>query len=196
MLKIIAVTFNHTTELEVFIGSLLLQTSNDWMCEVIHDGPAPQVVKDIMARYAGDNRIVLKCTEKRNGVWGHVSRRIALEQMELSDKDFVLITNCDNVYVPGFVEQVLEQARMREKVGIVYCDTIHSHLQWGYHKSQLAEGFIDMGAAVIRIDIAKSVGFRWDHFSADGKYIQECAIEGAKRGLCNVHISKGIFIHN
>lgn len=195
-LRIIAVTYNHSTELEVFIGSLLLQTCTDWTCEIWHDGPAPQEVLDIMARYSSDNRIVLKCTDQRNQKWGHISRRIALDELSGESGDFVLHTNADNYYCQNFVESVLSEAKKRNDVGIVMVDTIHSHLRWGYHKSQLFEGGIDLGAAIVRFDIAKSVGFQWDHFSADGRYLVECGRVASKMGFCAVHIPKALFVHN
>lgn len=197
MIRIIAVTFGHRTELEIFIGSLLLQTSPDWTCEIWHDGVAPQEVLDIMSRYAGDDRIVLKCTEQRNGVWGHVSRRQGLNELDGDHKnDFVLITNGDNYYCQNFVSECLEQTKERKNVGIVFTDTIHSHLQWGYHKSQLYEGGLDMGCCIVRLDIAKQVGFRYNHFSADGAYLAECGRVASKMGLCAVHIPKALFVHN
>ena len=59
-IRIIAVTYAHTTELEVFIGSLLLQTCRDWTLEVWHDGEPPVDVEAIMQRYESDERVVLR----------------------------------------------------------------------------------------------------------------------------------------
>jgi GT2 family glycosyltransferase len=196
-LRIIAVTYNHRTELEVFIGSLLLQTSPDWTCEIWHDGVAPQEVLDIMARYAHDDRIVLKCSPERYGKYGHPNRRRALNELVGDPKsDFVLHSNADNYYTMNFVEDTLLQVKERKNVGIVMCDCIHSHLRWEYHKSRLFEGGIDLGAAIVRLDIAKQVGFKFDHFSADGAYLEECGRVASRMGLCAVHIQKGLFVHN
>ena len=57
MLRVISVTFGHTTELEVSIGSFILQTNPNWTLEIVHDGPAPKEVREIMSRYSGDARI-------------------------------------------------------------------------------------------------------------------------------------------
>lgn len=195
-IKIIAVTYNHTTELEVFIGSLLLQTCPDWTCEVWHDGPAPLIVKGIMEKYSNDNRIKLRETAERSGFWGHVNRGIALDSLVGDSDDFILQTNADNYMTPGFVEQMLKAAKSREKVGIVFSNTVHSHLKWGLHKSELYEGGIDCGCCMVRLDIAKKVRFLWTHFSADGKYLEECAVEANKRGLCAIHIDRPLFVHN
>lgn len=195
-LRFIAVSYEHRTELEVFLGSLLLQTNHNWTCEVWYDGPIPDDILKIISRY-NDERIIFKHTPERNGKYGHISRRIALEELDgdMID-DFVIHTNTDNYMVPGFVSQMLGAVKYRENVGIVMCDTIHSHLDWGYHHSQLFEGGVDMGAFIVRADVAKKVGFNWTHFSADGKYAEECAKECMVMGLVAVHIERGLFVHN
>lgn len=192
-MQIIAVTFGHTTELEVFIGSLLLQTNPDWQLYLVHDGPVPIEVCKIMARYS-DPRITFWHSEERNGKYGHPNRRKALEALEGDPDDFVLMTNGDNYLSPAFVKQMLDAAK--PGVGIVTCDCVHSHLDWGYHRSQLFEGGLDMSAFIVRYDVAKAVGFRHDHFSADGAYAVDCGAECARRGLSVAHIARALFVHN
>lgn len=197
-LRIISVTWGHKLELDVFCASLLLQTSPDWTCEIWHDGEWEAGALEVATRYArmSDGRITLKHTEQRNQKWGHVSRRIALDGLIGEPDDFVLHTNADNYYTMNFVEDTLAEVEKRKDVGIVMVDCIHSHLRWGYHKSRLFEGGIDLGAAIVRFDVAKAVGFRHDHFSADGAYLAECGREASRSGLCAVHIPKGLFVHN
>lgn len=198
-IKIIAVTYGHTTELEVFVGSLLLQTCRDWELELWHDGEPPVDVEAIVSRYATDKRIVLRHSNERNGLWGHPNRKTALEGLQCSDGDYILITNADNYYTPNFIEEMLALGNEKVdgmEVGIVFCDTIHSHLRWGYHRSTLREGGLDMGCGIVRADVAQSVGFRWENYSADGKYFEACAKECVARGLVAVHLAKGLFIHN
>lgn len=196
MLKIIAVTYQHKTELEVFVGSLLLQTNPDWELHIIHDGVAQKVVHDIIGKYNDDNRIKFTCTLNRNGSYGHPNRKSALNALQGNGDDLVLLTNADNYYCPGFVDQILKAYQSKPEIGLVYTDCIHSHFQWDYHHSEPVEGKIDLGAACIRYDIAKSVGFRWTHYSADGAYIEACAKEAIRRGLRAIHIPKGLFTHN
>lgn len=197
-IRIIAVTYAHTTELEVFIGSLLLQTCRDWTLEVWHDGSPSEKVRQIMQKYESDERVVLRWSESRMGLWGHPNRKTGLDGLQCSHGDYILITNADNYYTPNFVEDMLDMtfAVDGSEVGIVFCDTIHSHLRWRYHRSTLREGGLDMGCGIVRADVAQSVGFRWDNFSADGKYFEACAKECTSKGLVAVHISKGLFVHN
>ena len=196
MVKFISVTYGQTTELEVSVGSILLQTNPNWTLHVIHDGICPNSVSEIMERYAHDKRITFSCSDIRMGEWGHPNRDESLRTLIGNDDDLVILTNGDNYICPGLVDQVLTAQESRKNVGIVYFDCIHSHLNWGYHSSRLFEGGIDMAAAAIRYDIAKKVNFRWRHFSADGRYIYECSLEASKRDMCAVHIRKGLLIHN
>jgi hypothetical protein len=196
MLRVISVTYGHTIELNMFIECFLLQSCPDWELNIVHDGPAPRIVHEIMERYKNDSRIRFSCTLKRNGLYGHPNRSSSLSGLRGDNDDLVLITNCDNLYVIGFVDQILKAYQSKPDIGLVYTDCIHSHFQWDYHRSEPVEGKIDMGAACIRYDIAKSVGFRWTHYSADGAYIEACAKEAIRRGLRAIHIPKGLFIHN
>ena len=193
-LTIISVTFGHTTELDVFIGSMLLQTCRDWTLEVWHDGVPPAQVSEIMKRYIDDDRIVLRHSDKRHGLWGHLSRQAGLAGLRCDDGDFVLITNADNYLTPDFVKQML--GGIQENTGIMMCDCIHSHASYGYHTARLFEGGIDMTEGIVRADIAKKVGFPWTHFSADGAYFVECAKECKKMGLVAMHINKALVVHN
>lgn len=193
-IRIIAVTYGHTTELDVFIGSLLLQTCRDWTLEVWHDGQVEGDVRQIMERYKSDKRVVLRWSDTRVGLWGHPNRKTGLDGLQCSEGDYILITNADNYYTPNFVEDMLDMTG--SEVGIVFCDTIHSHLRWGYQRSVLCEGGLDMGCGIVRSDVAQRVGFPWENFSADGKYFEACAKECTARGLVAVHIEKGLFVHN
>lgn len=205
MLHIISVTFCQPTELLVFVSSLVLQSNPDWDLRIIHDGPIPENVLKIMSIY-NDQRIQLAHSDIRHQKYGHPNRKHALNELQGSPNDYVLLTNCDNYYVPTFVEEVMAATRymringqgfMEEiRIGIVYTDTLHSHLQYNVHKSQLKEGFVDMGAFIVRFDVAKSVGFLWDHFSADGRYAEECKKKCDELGLEVRYIPKPLFVHN
>jgi hypothetical protein len=104
------------------------------------------------------------------------------------------MTNDDNYYVPVFIEEMLQKAT--RTVGIVSCNTVHSHFQYKVHESKLVESGIDMGAFIVRYPIAKAIGFKYDDFSADGKYAVECAEACRCNRFDTVHISKPLFIHN
>jgi len=194
MLKIISVTYNHLHELEVSIGSFLLQTDPNWELLTVHDGIVPETVKTIESRYK-DKRVKFTNTTKRNGKWGHINRKIYLSKIKPNKDDWVLLTNSDNYYCPEFVEQMMNVAK-REKAGIVTCDCIHSHLHYRHHHSSLKIGGIDMGEFIVRADIAVKIGFNHTDFAADGMYAVECGKECEKQGLLMHHIPLALFVHN
>ena len=116
-----------------------------------------------------------------------------LQSIETTTGDYILLSNDDNYYVPRFVEFMLKNTTGN---GIIYCDTVHSHMEYGYHVSDLKENFIDIGAFIVREDIAKKTGFNYDHFSADGVYAEECYANCKRKGLKALKINKPLFIHN
>jgi hypothetical protein len=193
MLHIIAVAYERPIPMRIFIDCLLIQTDQNWRLYIMYDGPAPQDIQEVIGLYK-DPRIKFYCSRKRNQNFGHPNRRMMLEKLHGENDDFVLLTNEDNYYIPSFIECMMQQAT--RTIGLVYCDTIHSHFQYTLHKSELKCGYIDMGAFIVRYPIAKSVGFRYDDFAADGMYAEECANACKINNLDIIHINKPIFIHN
>src|SRR4030042_2643072 len=191
-INILAVAYDRDIPLRGLIDSFVLQTDPRWQLYVVYDGKAPKKIKKIMELYS-DDRIVLVESETRNQHYGHPNRKWMLDRLPHC-KDYVLMTNDDNYYVPKFVEYML--ARCNDEPGIVYCDTVHSHCNYDINYSELRGGYIDMWAFIVRQDIAKDTGFNYICFAADGKYAEECAETCRKRNIKTVHINKALFIHN
>jgi hypothetical protein len=175
------------------IDCFLIQTDGRWQMHIVHDGDAPQDVKDVVSSY-DDHRITFIETPKRPGIWGHENRQWALREMPRNDTDFVLLTNDDNVYIPRFVEYFLEKCT--KDVGFVYCDTVHSYMGYDVLHTRIKECSIDMGSFIVKLDIAKKVGFNYMHEQGDGKYAEDCAVECLTHQLRVVYIPKPLFIHN
>jgi hypothetical protein len=53
-----------------------------------------------------------------------------------------------------------------------------------------------MGSFIVRLDVAKKIGFTSYCEVADGIYAEECAAECKKQGLQIMGINKSLFIHN
>jgi len=197
-IHVIAVAFERYEPLEILILSLLVQTNPDWTLHIVYDGPAPQKIRDIIAPLLSgkqkDSRIHFWQSPERYQNYGHPNRRTMLQIIETDSNDYILMTNDDNYYVPRFVEFMLSVTD--EKTGIVYCDTIHSHMGYNIHYSEMRESGIDMGAFIVRADIAKETGFNYDHFSADGRYAEDCLRMCQTKGLKIIKINKPLFIHN
>jgi hypothetical protein len=195
-LHVICVAYQRANQLSILMNSFLVQSDNRWMLHVIHDGPAPQDVKDVinLPQYR-DSRIEYMETPTVNGHYGHPNRQIALKKIPLNHRDYVLMTNDDNYYIPKFVEYFLKECR-RDDVGFVYCDTLHSYYDYTVLSTEVQENHIDMGSFMVKLDVARRVGFTHIHLSADGTYAVECANYCRVRRFRLVHIAKPIFIHN
>ena len=191
-IHVLVVAYERDISLGILISSFILQTNPNWVLYIVHDGKAPKKVMKIINSYS-DHRVMFIETDKHNGHHGHINRGIYLQKLPTCD-DFVLLTNDDNYYVPEFVERMLYEAS--NDIGIVYCDTVHSHYEYNTNFSVLRENGIDMGAFIVRLDIAKKVGFNYTHFSADGKYAEECHKECTRNNLRVIRIPKCLFVHN
>ena len=199
-MHIICVAYARPKELKILINSFLVQTNKNWILHVVYDGPPPQNISDVVAPYVNqeskdyDERVNFYQSPERYEHYGHPNRRTMLETIKTNQTDFILMTNDDNYYVPVFVDKMLEVCR--KGVGIVFCDTVHSHADYDVHISQLKENCIDMDAFIVRADIAKATGFNHDHFSADGVYAEECHASCIRSKLQVIKIKKPLFIHN
>jgi len=194
ILHVIMVAYCKAIPLRCAIDSFKLQTRKDWILHIVHDGPAPGDVWDVINLYKDDSRIQFEFTPVRNGEWGHPNRRMILRKLPLNHRDFVLITNDDNYYVPKFVEFFMRECH--KAVGMVYCDTVHSYEQYNVLISEPRENAIDMGSFIVKLDVAKKVGFNGTHLSADGSYAEECANYCRRVRLGVKHINKPLFVHN
>ena len=117
-----------------------------------------------------------------------------LEELQCEDTDFVLMTNDDNIVVPNFVEQML--GVVTEKTGFIFCDMIHNYTNYEYKTSAIQVGFIDMGAFIVRADVAKAIGFQHiQEFCGDGLYAVECGRRCVELGLDILHLPRAIFTH-
>lgn len=192
MIHVITVAYNRPAALRLLIASFYLQTSPLWDMRVFHDGKLPDSYKELRS-----DKVKLSGTPVRSENYGHPNRRSALQLIQCDPKDFILLTNDDNYYVPVFVEQML--STVKEDTGLVFCDTVHSthdHYNYILHKPILREKGIDIGAFIVRADVAKETGFNYIHRSADGKYCEECIETMNKKGLKAVYIERPLYVHN
>lgn len=195
-IQVIAVAYERPIPLQILIGCFMVQTNPNWMLHIVYDGPAPQEITNIVAPFieADKERVHFYQSAERYQQYGHPNRSSMLQSIVTEPNDYILMTNDDNYYVPLFVDFMLASVHRDE--GIVYCDTIHSHLAYDLHISELRENHIDIGAFMVRADIAKTVGFNHVHFSADGTYAEECLRYCQKRSINVIKVKKPLFIHN
>lgn len=193
-MKVIMVAYKRIVPLRIAVDCFISQTDKRWNLSIIHDGPAPAEIRDFMSRRT-DPRISFVQTTQVNGKWGHPNRRFMLDKIEADASDYILITNDDNYYIPGFVKKIHEH--IKPGVGMIYYNTLHSYFNYTVHTSQLKVGGIDMGAFVVRADVAKAVGFKHDKEVADGMYCEECTAYCKAHGLRMTYIPGTVmFVHN
>lgn len=197
-LHVIAVAYDRVVPLEILIRSFIVQTSKEWILHIIYDGPAPQKILDVVAPFVSgdrkDERIRFYESPERHQSYGHPNRRTMLQTIQTNANDYILMTNDDNYYVPVFVEKMLAMAH--RAAGLIFCDTVHSHAGYDINYSELRENCIDMGAFIVKADIAKETGFNHDHFSADGTYAEECHRACQQHRLKVIKVKKPYFVHN
>jgi len=191
-IKIICVAYERPITMCGLIDSLIVQTNPNWELTIVHDYKASDDVWGVIWNH-DDPRVIFVESETRTENYGHVNRRAMLENMPSSD-GFLLMTNDDNYYVPVFIEYFLRE--VEPDVGMVYCDSVHSHFEYNHHKTKIQVDHIDIGSFIVRTDIAKAVGFHGVEFNADGYYAELCLEECHKRGLREVYIPKPLFVHN
>lgn len=199
-IEVICVTYHQKGPLKVLVQSFLNQTASNWKLNVIHDGFDASFL-EMMSGFVsnGETRINYGCTDKRFNDYGHSLRAEGLKAVE---GDYVLITNGDNYYVPKFIE-ILSSAINQTKADVVMFDMIHSHNcpggrqqpPYGYFKTSYRRGDIDMGAAIVRSDLARAAGFRDKSFAGDATYFEDVA-QIAGENMMVAKINQVLFVHN
>lgn len=190
-LKVIVVAYFRPLPLQIMINCFRVQTDPRWEMHIIHDGPAPEDVKNILP---DDPRVIFYETSHRLKNYGHPNRRRMLNDIQAIPQDFILITNDDNYYVPEFVRYMRQEAK--PNVGIIYNDCLHNYMSYEVLKSKMQTNAIDMGSFVVRADIAKAVGFTSDAFHADGIYAEACAAYCNTNNIAIKYIPRSLFVHN
>lgn len=193
-IHVIVTAYERPTRLRILVDSFLTQTNPNWMMYVVHDGPASDLVRNVMSEYKNDERIIFEESPVREQNYGHPIRRRMIKQVQGRPEDYLLITNDDNYYVPTFVHEFLRKGN--RMTGLIYCNTLHSYMGYDVLQTKLKENYVDMGSFVVSLPIAKRVGFRHNDLSADGKYAVECAHYCKRIRLGVSYINKCYFIHN
>jgi hypothetical protein len=171
----------------VLLSSLLTQQNPDWECILIHDTPNPDLRKYV--EFLADPRIKYHETAQRYNDWGHSLRALGLTM--LGDSQFVVHTNADNYYCPGFINAMLSAA---EGYLGAYCDCVHSHRGWQMMSCALKFTFIDCGCVMLRRQIAEEVGWTSRDFAADWNMIDQVIARYGSE-VFN-HVSLPLFVHN
>jgi len=110
MLTIIAVTWpgHDLPTLRRFVSSLQCQNKSDeWNCQIYCDGVYPDPYITDKLDIQNDSRFTWIETEHK-GYWGHPNRIIGMNNCQT---EYLHWTNADNVYMPIFIEDVLNSLK-------------------------------------------------------------------------------------
>lgn len=179
----------------VLLPSLMDQSYQNWRLLLYHDGPPPEWLKQKLAAI-GDGRSMLLWTERRHDDFGHTLRELGINRLAKGFVgDWVVLTNGDNYYVPGFLQAMLGAAERQPDCQTVVCETM-AHNYWGWRPIRCVPelGEIDCGAVMVRREALLEIGFPWRGHAADYQAIGELV---RRYGLGSIARAPGVlFIHN
>jgi glycosyltransferase involved in cell wall biosynthesis len=200
LIEVVCVAYKRYGPLKVLVQSFLNQTAPNWKLTVIHDGADAEFDR-IMAALAAEapDKIKWRATGQRYNDYGHSLRDLGLKD---ADSDYVLVTNDDNYYIPRFIE-ILTEAIQKSGADAVYFDMIHSHNKPGgrpqpsycLFETDYKRHSIDMGAAVVRTELAKAAGFRDKTHDGDATYFEDVA-KAKGKGFKTYKVPRVMLVHN
>ena len=167
--------------LKLFILSMQRQRHDNWEMIAVTDGPNEPAARLIAE--VNDPRIRLIETEKRLGRWGHPYRQRGLDACR---GDYIGLSNDDNYYVPGYIEQMLHA--MDDTADLVLCQLLHSHSGW-----KVDPPGNDLGAWIARASLVRKVPWTGQDFASDRDYLVSLVAQAQGRVAT---VARPLFIHN
>jgi hypothetical protein len=168
--------------LRSFILSFQRQRYDNWEIVAVTDGPNPGAAR--LVAEIQDKRVRLIETEKPLGHWGHPYRQRGLDACQ---GVFIGMSNDDNYYVPGYLEQIL-QALEDVNAQMAYCSTVHSYNAWS-----LADMTWDLGCWIARASLVRRVPWKGCEFTSDRDYIKALT-QAAENNV--IRVRRPLFVHN
>jgi len=166
--------------LHLFLLSMQRQRHNNWQVVAVTDGPNQDARRLIWE--LDDYRVRLIETPEARGCWGHPYRQLALDACQ---GDYLGLSNDDNYYCPGYLEQMLF-ALQSQTADLAVCQVLHSYAAWSVSAG------IDLGCWIARRELVRKVPWPGEHFTADTSYIEALIATAGKV----VAVPRPLFVHN
>jgi predicted protein tyrosine phosphatase len=163
-----------------FIMSMRRQRYENWELVAVTDGPNPEAV-DVL-RQMKDRRVKLVETPRPLGRWGHPYRQLGLDACR---GEFIGMSNDDNYYVPGYIEQMVNAL---EDADLAMCSYLHSYFGWRVWKPGT-----DLGAWLARASLVKKVPWTGQEHTSDQEYV--VALKNLAKGRVAT-VNRPLFVHN
>lgn len=167
--------------MKAFILSIQRQRYDNWELVFVTDGPNPMAQS--VADGTADSRIKVIQTTAALGRWGHPHRQAGIDA---STGNIVGLSNDDNYYVPGYIEQMVN-ALEGEQAELAMCSMLHSY--WGWKEIEPGH---DLGSWLARRDLIKRTPWSGDHFFYDADFVAQLKKNATKI----VVVKRPLFIHN
>jgi hypothetical protein len=176
-----------------FANAIRAQTWEGWELLLVHDGRVERKDdrREIEQLLHFDSRIRFEEMSERKKAFGHPHRRWALEELVARGCDWVGLTNGDNWYAPPYFEWCLAEARAKD-ADFVHVDMVHSHKHWKFFPTEPRYKKLDLGALLVKADLARQVPFDKIHFAADGDWIDRLAAKARRIAK----VPAALFTHN
>ena len=166
--------------LAAFIICMRRQRYENWELIAVTDGPNTQAVE--VLRQMKDRRVKLVLTPRPLGRWGHPYRQLGLDACR---GEFIGMSNDDNYYVPGYIEQMVNAL---DAADLALCPYLHSYFGWRVWKPGT-----DLGSWLARASLVRKVPWTGDNHTADQKYVEE--LKRLARNRVAV-VNRPLFVHN
>jgi predicted protein tyrosine phosphatase len=163
-----------------FILCMRRQRYENWELIAVTDGPnagAAHIV-DVVK----DKRVRLIQTEKSLGRWGHPHRQSGIDA---ATGEWIGMSNDDNYYVPGYLEQMLMAG---ENADLVLCRVLHSYCAWDKYTGD------EMGNWLARAEIVKRAPWTGVEFTSDRDYLDQLRAAAGPGRV--VEVDRALFVHN
>ncbi len=167
--------------LQLFILSMQRQRHDNWEMVAVTDGPNEPAAR--LVAETNDPRIRLVETEERLGRWGHPYRQRGLDACR---GDYIGLSNDDNYYVPGYIEQMLHA--LGSTADIALCQMLHSHSGW-----KVDPPGNDLGAWIARAALIRKVPWTGQDYTSDRDYLQSLLAMAPGRVAT---VARPLFVHN
>lgn len=170
----------------------MAQSNPNWKAHIVADCPDNDIVDRIkqMIDFFNDRRIKLTVLPERYNDWGHTPRQYGVDK---STEEWVIMTGEDNYYTPEFVNSMLIQAKNQH---FVYCDMVHNWINQEYIpiKTKLNLGHIDIGAFMVKTNMAQKIRLRVTEEWADWYFVEEFVNKFKHANIKKVN--KVLYVHN
>jgi len=177
-----AVRVKYSAErLILFLLSMRRQRYTNWEMIAVTDGPNADA-KSLIEKFK-DPRFKIIETEKMLGRWGHPYRQRGIEACR---GEYIGISNDDNYYVPGYLEQMVF-ALEQNKADLAVCRILHSYFGWS-----VTEAGGDLGCWIARKSLVEKCPWPGNEFESDQAHMKLLRESAAKM----IEVPRPLFIHN